>query len=84
MYDINAIPDSSQLEDIQKTLKEMARTTSPLKGWYNEVQTQKILGLKTTALWSLRKLNQIKSSKIGGKTFYSIDSIIRLLDKNSR
>ncbi|MBK7310345.1 MAG: hypothetical protein IPI93_06025 [Sphingobacteriaceae bacterium] len=50
--------------------------------WIPESFAQKLLGLKTTSLWALRKKRKITSSKIGAKIFYSVKSIEKLLNKN--
>jgi hypothetical protein len=73
-----------KLEDVQKNVLEIAENASPIQGWCTELQTQKILGLKTTALWGLRKQNLIRYSKIGAKTFYNLESIKKLLEKNQQ
>ena len=51
--------------------------------WADENEAQQALKKGTTALWALRKANAIKSAKIGGKTYYSIESIKEYLDKGT-
>lgn len=56
----------------------------PLKieDWVPEAYAQKLLGLKKTSLWALRKKGKIIYSKIGSKIFYSRSSIEKMLNKN--
>ena len=64
---------------------ELAKKTDPrLQDWMPEIEVQKLLGKKTTSLWSLRKSGKIISSKVGGKTFYKTKSIIDLLESGSK
>jgi len=55
-----------------------------LPDWISEKEAQQLLGLKNTSLWTLRKLRQVKYSKIGGRTFYNLESIKKLLEKNQQ
>lgn len=54
-----------------------------IPGWASEKEARELLNLKQTALWKLRKSGTIKFSKIGGHTYYNVQSIMDLLDKNS-
>ncbi|HXD93694.1 MAG TPA: helix-turn-helix domain-containing protein [Bacteroidia bacterium] len=51
-----------------------------LGGWLNENQTQQLLGRKATSLWRLRTNGVIFSKKIGGRNYYSKQSIIDFLE----
>ncbi len=53
------------------------------EGWLTENEAKETLGKGTTSLWALRKSNAIKSSKIGGKTYYCVDSIKQYLEKGA-
>ncbi len=55
-----------------------------LQDWIDERQAQALLGLKTTTLWALRKTGELTFSRIGNKIFYSVESINKLLNKNSK
>jgi hypothetical protein len=67
-----------ELENLLKNQKESIR----LGDWVPEAEAQKMLGLKATSLWALRRHKKIRSSKIGCRTFYSLSSIERFLEKN--
>lgn len=55
-----------------------------LKKWLTEKEAQRELGKGTTSLWKLRKSGIIKSSKLGGKTFYDIDAINEYLNSTTK
>lgn len=81
------IPQKQFEELTQKVdlLIELGRETGKsikMDDWISELEAQKLLGLKETSLWALRKTKKIVSSKIGAKTFYSLKSIEKLLHKN--
>jgi hypothetical protein len=71
-----------KIEAVLEFSRKAAANTVRTGDWISEGEAQKLLGLKETSLWSLRKRKQIASSKIGSKTFYSIKSIEKLLSKN--
>lgn len=54
-----------------------------LEDWLTEEQTKELLGKGTTSLWSLRKTGKLKFSKIGGRIYYSRESIIAHLNSNA-
>jgi hypothetical protein len=56
--------------------------TVKMNDWISQQEAEKLLGLKETSMWTLRKTRKIAFSKIGAKTFYSLKSIERLLGKN--
>ena len=68
-------------------LKKLVQNKQPIhpvaEKWLTELQTQNILGKKTTSLWALRRKGKLKFSKIGGKIFYCAKSIERLLERNA-
>lgn len=55
-----------------------------LGDWLSEEQAQELLNLGTTSLWSLRKQKKLVTSKIGNRTYYSRESILELIEKNSK
>ena len=71
-------------EKIERILQMCNETRKSVKmeDWIPEKEAQRLLGLKDTSMWSLRKQRKVISSKIGAKTFYSLKSIERLLQKN--
>ncbi|MBP9068395.1 MAG: helix-turn-helix domain-containing protein [Bacteroidia bacterium] len=71
-----------QKVDLLIQLGKEAGKVVKLNDWISEQEAQKLLGLKETSMWALRKKKRVVSSKIGGKIFYSLRSIEKLLDKN--
>jgi len=57
---------------------------SSIPGWLSEKEMTLMVGLKTTALWKLRAKGLLVWSKIGGRVFYKMDSVLSLLEKNQR
>ena len=53
-----------------------------IPGWLSEAEMQDLTGFKTTKLWQLRVQGRLKSSKIGKKTFYNLNSWLRMLEEN--
>lgn len=72
---------SKKLDSIQESVKNHGQK-NPLQKWLTEKEAQEALEKGTTALWNLRKQGKIKSSKIGGKTYYSVESIQSYLNAN--
>ncbi len=56
---------------------------SVFDGWVTEFEAQKLLGLKTTTLWQMRKEGKIGYSKINGKTYDQLNSLQDQLKKNT-
>jgi hypothetical protein len=54
-----------------------------LGDWILEKEARNLLGKKGTSLWKLRKLGKLKYTKVGGKTFYSLQSIRQLIETGS-
>jgi hypothetical protein len=73
---------TNRLLEVQKLVTELCLKPRSMTDWVSEAEAQALLGLKETSLWSLRKRKQIVFSKIGSKTFYSVKSIEKLLNKN--
>lgn len=59
----------STLQEIKSLILEINNKSNLLQDWISESEAQKLLGLKETSLWSLRKRKLIVSSKIGSKVF---------------
>lgn len=72
----------SKKVDMLVELSKDAGKVIKMTDWITELEAQKLLGLKETSMWALRKKKQIVFSKVGAKTFYSLKSIEKLLDKN--
>ena len=74
----------NDLDQKVNRLIEIASNGKAIKmnDWITEMEAQALLGLKETSLWALRKKKQIVFSKVGAKTFYSLKSIEKLLNKN--
>lgn len=72
----------SKKVDMLVELSKDAGKVIKMNDWITETEAQKLLGLKETSMWALRKKKQIVYSKVGAKTFYSLKSIEKLLDKN--
>lgn len=71
-----------KLDQIIEIIQENTGRSQQIDDWIPEKEAQQPLGLKATSLWALRKQKLIKYSKVGSKTFYSLKSISKLLDKN--
>lgn len=79
----------SKFEELRGTLNEIKDSISalridpaPLGDWITEHDAKKLLGLKETSLWSLRKRKMVTFSKVGAKLFYSRKSIEKLITKH--
>jgi hypothetical protein len=76
--------NENQLEVLSLKLDQLMELIQQprIEEWLTEEQTQKLLNLKTTALWELRKTGALTYSKIGKRVFYSLKSIKHLIEKN--
>jgi len=75
----------AQINSKLDLILEFEKKTDPrLQDWIVENEAQKLLGKKNTSLWSLRKSGKIIFSKVGGKTFYKLKSILDLLESGSK
>lgn len=72
------------LEEMRMLLKEYLSQPPRLTEWVSEQEAQKILGLKQTTLWYFRKTKKLSYSKVGNKTFYSVKSLERLVEKSAK
>ena len=72
----------TQKVDLLLELSKDSGKLIKLDDWISELEAQKLLGLKETSMWALRKTKQLAFSKVGAKTFYSLKSIEKLLNKN--
>ena len=74
---------NNRLERVENMIRNMpVMSNQNLGDWLSEAQAQELLGYGATSLWGLRKASKLIASKIGGKTYYSKDSIIAFLEKN--
>lgn len=82
----------SEIEKLNRKIDRLASIVSQLPvthnttlgDWLSEEQAQELLNLGTTSLWSLRKQRKVVTSKIGNRTYYSRESILELIEKNSK
>ena len=74
---------TSEINLLKQLLLEIKASPRQLTDWISELEAQKLLDLKETSMWSLRRRKKLVFSKIGSKTFYSLKSIEKLLEKNS-
>ncbi len=75
---------TDKLNAVLQAVSSQTLIPNQLPEWLDEKTTQNLLRKKTTALWKLRKEGKIQFSKIGGSTYYSLDSIKRLLNGNKK
>lgn len=71
------------LQEIKDLLNDLKNKPTPLHDWISENEARKLLDLKETSLWGLRKKRMVTFSKIGAKVFYSKKSIEELIRRNS-
>jgi hypothetical protein len=72
------------LADLKKLIEKSIAHPKFIEGWIPEAEAQRLLRLKNTAMWSLRKQRLLKYSKVGGRTFYSGESIKALLKRSQQ
>ena len=60
--------------------KNDANVQMGLGDYISEVEAKKLLGKKTTWFWSKRSSGFLPYSKVGGKNYYRIKDIQKLLD----
>ena len=53
---------------------------SALGDFISEAEAKKLLGKKTTWFWKMRSSGFLPSSKVGGKNYYRMQDIQKLLD----
>jgi hypothetical protein len=73
---------TKKLDELKFLIQDNIGYSQRIDDWIPEKEAQQLLGLKATSLWALRKQGLIKYSKVGSKTFYSLKSIAKLLNKN--
>jgi len=66
-----------------KTTTEDKKSTSLIPGWISSEEMGAMLNLKVTSLWKLRSRGQVIWSRVGGRIFYKMESVLQLLEKNS-
>lgn len=74
---------NSKLDRVISILQQLPTThNTNLGDWLSEEQARELLHYGTTKMWELRKQKKIKFSKVGNRTMYSRESIIKLIEKN--
>jgi hypothetical protein len=73
---------NSKVDQLLVMLDQKNEIPIRMDDWISESFAQKLLGIKKTSLWALRKQNKIVYSKVGAKIFYSRKSIEKLITKN--
>lgn len=58
-------------------------SSNSINGWVPRPILQKFLGLKNTSMCLFAKKHGVKTSKIGRITFYLLDDLTALINKNS-
>lgn len=74
------------LEEINSKLDNLRQPadSKQIGRWIPEEEAQKRTGKGTTTLWSMRKNGMLEWTKINNRVYYSIDSILALLEKNKK
>ena len=73
---------NAKIEKLTSIVTQLPTTHNETLGdWLSEEQTRELLHRGATSLWELRKQKKIKSKKLGGRTYYSHQSIINFLDR---
>ncbi|MFO0356990.1 MAG: helix-turn-helix domain-containing protein [Sphingobacteriaceae bacterium] len=75
---------SNKVDQLLIILDQKNEIPVRMDDWIPESFAQKLLGIKKTSLWALRKQNMIIYSKVGAKIFYSRKSIEKLINKNQQ
>ena len=76
----------SLIEEVRNKLSQMSESTDSkqIGRWIPEEEAQKRLGKGTTTLWSMRRKGILEWTKINNRVYYSVDSILELLERNSQ
>jgi len=71
-------------EDQATILSMLGKTNSNLNaslgGYISEAEAKKLLNKRTTWFWKMRSSGLLPSSKVGGKNYYRMQDIQKLLD----
>ena len=75
-----------QFDEMMTTLEAIKLVQRPEKliGWMSEQELKKLLDVGTTWLWEKRRDRILPFSKIGGKNFYKIEDIQKMLEERYR
>lgn len=65
-------------------LLEETRSEQVLGGYVDEKQAMKILKLKSTTLWKMRKTGLLSFYKIGNRVYYMKSDILLLMESNKK
>jgi hypothetical protein len=91
-YEKLVLVPMKKLEEIQEGQKQILEAVSSipesrpvLKGlignkYIPESEAQKMLGRKTTWFFNMRKSGKLEFKKLGGRTYYSLEDIEKLLN----
>ena len=75
------------LEEIKDALLKLLKLTDKEKDQLpdilSEKEAQKLLGIKTTWIFDMRKTGRLPYSKLGSKVFYKKEDLFNLMQKNS-
>ncbi len=71
--------------EVLQEVKELIKSEIPLKEkWVKSDRVMEVLECSTGTLQNLRQASKIEWSRIGGTLYYSLDSIMKVLEKNKQ
>jgi len=73
----------SELALIKQSLLSIERNTSAIGGWLPKRFVLKYFDYGENQLRSFERTNEVVVSKIGRRKFYSVESLVNILNKNS-
>ena len=71
-----------ELIKIRQSLKRLEHHNSAMSEWWTKKMVMEYLNYGETQLRKLEKENKIVVSKIGARKFYSVQSILNLIEAN--
>jgi hypothetical protein len=74
---------NQHMKEIKSLLVEVNSKYFKWIDWIPEKEAQRLLDVKETTLWGMRKRKLVRHTKLGNKVYYSLRSIEILLDKGS-
>ncbi|MCB9186439.1 MAG: helix-turn-helix domain-containing protein [Flavobacteriales bacterium] len=72
-----------ELKNQMETLTLLVHQYSELE-WLSEPKLVQLLNVSKSSLLRLRKSGQLRGSTLGGRVFYNLKDVNKLLQKNSR
>ncbi len=72
----------SEIKLIKQSLRFIERDVSSIKGWMPKKAVMRLFDYGDTQLRALEISKSIEVSKIGTRKFYSVESIVKLIEKN--